>query len=109
MPGGQPPGTWWSIYYPWVVIRGRTVGGWRRAPKKGVQVVRGPPNRLDGGGWIGVSDRSLWTGEPSYDPFGWGIKYGSTISDDDYWRIWCEAAYDGNPPESEQLHPMKRS
>ncbi len=100
----------WSISYPDRVVHGRTAGGYRRAPKYRVQVICGPGGHPDGGGWIGVGpDRSLWTGEETYDPFGFGIKYGSAIDDDLYWRIWCEAAYDGNPPDSQRLHPMKRA
>ncbi len=104
----------WSISYRDRVINGRTAAGWRRAPDNGLQVVRSrAPFATDdggGGGWVGVGpDRRLWTGDSEYDPFGFGVKYGSSISDDEYWRIWCEAAYDGNPPESELLHPMKRA
>ena len=43
--------------------------------------------------WAGVTDRQLWTGEDSYDPFGWGAKKGKLISDEQYFRIWELAAY----------------
>jgi hypothetical protein len=100
----------WSIYYAdgshWA---GESETDWYLAPDGGVQVIVGPPGYWGGGGWIGVTDRSLWTGEDEYDPFGFGVKRGSVVPDDDYWKIWVLAAYDGNPPESERLHPMKRA
>lgn len=100
----------WSIHYPNYMFTGETAADWRRAPDTQLQVVRGPSDYEGGGGWIGVrhDDRSLWTGQDEYDPFGWGIKYGSAIDDDLYWRIWIAVAYDGNPPESERLHPARR-
>ena len=87
----------WGIYYPDKVIYGLSPEGWRQAPDQEVQVVvllDGVGNstcREDGSL---VEDRSLWTGESTYDPFGWGVKYGSTIPDADYWRIW-EGACNG--------------
>lgn len=74
---------------------GTTRLGWRRAPDGGVQVIAafpGPPEpHLSK--WSRVTDRYLWTGEDEYDPFGWGVKRGSLIPDEDYWRIWNEVAY----------------
>lgn len=70
----------------------RTPLGWERLPDHGVQVVAAWP-RTQPRRWTNVEDRDIWTGEDEYDPFGWGVKYGSLIDADEYERIWREAFY----------------
>lgn len=85
----------WTIYYgDGVVVHGQSNIDWQQAPNTGVQVVvcwRIPPwtNRP----WAGVIDRELWTGDDTYDPWGWGVKFGTWLPDEDYTAIWKRAAY----------------
>lgn len=90
----------WRIYYgDGSVVSGTSEDEWRAAPDDGVQVVAlmepypdlpdGQPQRP----WIGVDDRQLWTGTSEYDPFDWGVKYGSSVPDAEYFAIWERAAY----------------
>lgn len=84
----------WRIHYSDHVVEGHTRGDWLTAPDDNVQVVvllREPVLELGERRWIGVTDRLLWTGEDSYDPFGWGEKRGRLLPDEDYQRIWDEA------------------
>lgn len=83
----------WKIHYADRTLRGRTVKSFQRAPKHGVQVIavfgEGHNSRCREDGSL-VGDRKLYTGEGKYELAGC-VKYGSLISDADYWRIWEEA------------------
>lgn len=86
----------WAIHYSDRVVQGATREEWIAAPDDDVHVVvefRTPSQDLGEWKWTGVTDRFLWTGEDSYDPFGWGVKYGRLISDEEYQRIADEAFY----------------
>lgn len=95
----------WRIYYddPLQDYVGENQEDWIKVPVDGVQVIvlYEPPKIPH---WtypyndkvVTVTDRQLWTGLDVYDPFGWGIKYGSLISDKDYLDIWIRACTDGN-------------
>lgn len=91
----------WTIYYEGgVKVDGSTRYDWLNAPVEGVQVVvewREPchpcPDGRSERRFSGVDDRVLHTGEDVYDPFGWDMKFGSLIPDEDYERIWNEAAH----------------
>jgi len=89
----------WSIWYAdGSRVDGTTAADWHAAPKYGVQVVaewRIPASHERR--WYLVDDRFLWTGTDTFDPFGWGVKYGSLLSDADYFRIWNTAAYGQGP------------
>lgn len=68
---------------------------WDLAPDDGIQVIVVMEPYPDGRRpWRGVDDRQLWTGDPDYDPFGWGRKTGTLIPDDVYERIWERACGD---------------
>jgi hypothetical protein len=57
-------------------------------------IVNGAPFRP----WAGVNDRQLWTGDDSYDPFGYGHpKRGKLIDRTDYERI-ADLAFYGKKP-----------
>lgn len=90
----------WRIYYADRVVDGRTKADWLKAPDKGVQVVvlfkALEQVRWHYSGGV-VTDRQVWTGEDDYDPFGWGAKRGSLITDDDYRAIWERACGDDQP------------
>jgi hypothetical protein len=84
----------WRIYYAHGFIDGVSEQEWLSAPAYGVQIVvlfRTPAQELGERRWIGVKDRLLWTGVDEYDPFGWGAKTGTLISDAEYARICHEA------------------
>lgn len=88
----------WTIYYAnWDIIHGETKSDWLAYSDQTVQVVIGhePPTDDDrnGAGFIGCPNLRVWTGDPEYDPFGFGPKYGSTVEDRLYWEILHEAAY----------------
>jgi hypothetical protein len=92
----------WSIYFSGAVVSGRFRSDWLRAPDDDVQVwvLYEPPPLIDGVPfcpWTGVSDRQLLTGQDTYDPFGWGVKYGRRLPDVEYERIWRRAAYGPRP------------
>ena len=91
------------IYYPdRSVVEGSNEADWRAAPSTGVQVVVAFPKSQKTRWWypdhnghpITVNDRDLWTGTDSFDPFGWGPKDGSLVSDADYFLIWDRACGD---------------
>jgi CxxC motif-containing protein (DUF1111 family) len=93
----------WRIYYAdGSVVEGTSAEEWRAAPVFGVQVVAcmeaGPAPRWTWTDVYGrnraVRDRQLWTGEDDFDPFGWGVKHGQLIPDENYWRIWRRACTD---------------
>lgn len=91
----------WAIFYGnGSVFVGATRNDWRKAPASGVQAVVEyvPYDPLPDGHpfrpWLGVEDRRIWTGEDSYDPFGWGAKSGSLIDPAVYETIWRAAFYD---------------
>lgn len=89
----------WRIYYADMVVEGATAEEWLAAPDDGVQVVV-LFESTDYRGWKGVSgDRQLWTGDDEFDPFGFGVKRGLLIPDDDYLAIWERAIAD-SPPDS---------
>jgi len=85
-----------------LVCSGETEREWLAAPSEGVQVIVRFPRQtetgwtytLDGETHIKVMDRDLWTGEDSYDPFGWGAKQGALLEDDAYYAIWNRACGD---------------
>jgi len=85
----------WAIFYEGGRVFGETEEDWKFAREDGVQAIvlyETPLSlRWSCEGQV-VRDRQLWTGEDTYDPFGWGLKRGSLISDVAYWRIWKEAA-----------------
>jgi len=97
------PPKWIIFYSNRSVVSGVSEQDWLDAPDKGVQVVvLCEPTSYRG--WMGVpfdpvtglADRQLWTGEDTYDPFGWGVKYGSLISDATYFKIWERASRGNN-------------
>ena len=75
------------------VVEGSTADHWQAAPNAGVQVIARFPRDLSVR-WFGVDDRDLWTGEDNYDPFGWGVKTGTLLSDAEYFAIWERACGD---------------
>jgi hypothetical protein len=86
------------------VAEGSNRNNWRNASSTGVQVVIRWP-RENGTRWFytdangknhAISDRDMWTGEDVYDPFGWGIKLGSLLPDEQYQSIWNRAGGDSN-------------
>ncbi len=90
------------IYYetgPYIKIT--TPEEWSAAPLSGVQVIV-DMDHVGPSGWtypingvnVSVKDRQMFTGEDEYDPFGWGVKYGSLISGDQYFAIWERACGD---------------
>lgn len=92
-----------SIFYSDGRRDGINADDWRSHPVDRVQaVVLWKHNHYLG--WSGVprvvvdddvvADRHLWTGLDEYDPFGWGIKYGSLIDDRAYLDIYKKAAGD---------------
>ena len=91
----------WRIYYTGgAVAPGKTKADWRAAPDPGVQVVvlMAPP-APDNRRWFcpgvgSIEDRQLWTGTDTYDPFGWGVKYGSWVPRAEYNMIWERACGD---------------
>jgi hypothetical protein len=94
----------WSIYYgSGAVVSGRSRSAWVRAPDEDVQVVvlwEEPPivNGYPFRPWTGVSDRQLWTGEDTYDPFDYGHpKRGKLMDRDEYERIARRAFYGKRP------------
>lgn len=75
-------------------VDGATKADWRAAPAVGVQVVvrwREPEVVRWGTPDGPIRDREIWTGDDSYDPFGWGEKIGTLIDDAAYKAIWREA------------------
>jgi len=92
----------WRIYYGnGKIVRGSSEAEWLAAPSDDVQVVvlmDGKPHgwsyKNDKGENTPVLDRDLWTGEDSYDPFGWGAKKGALLSDVAYFKIWNRACGD---------------
>lgn len=86
----------WRIHYAdGSMVCGDTPAEWMAAPSGGVQavvlMVPGPLRwHIDG---RNVVDRQLWTGDDEYDPFGWGVKYGSLISASAYADILGQAAH----------------
>lgn len=89
----------WRIYYAdGSVVSGKDQTDWLSAPGTGVQVVVlmvPPDNRRWWCPAIGsVEDRRLWTGTDTYDPFGWGVKFGSWMPRADYDVIWERACGD---------------
>ena len=85
------------IYYEHTHVDVDTKDAWTAAPDEGVQVVvelcADAPVRWDCDGKV-VRDRKLWTGDDEYDPWGWGVKYGKLISDEEYFEIWRRACND---------------
>ncbi len=91
----------WRIYYgAAAVVSGTTKRQWRAAPDDGVQVVvlMAPPavgnRRWHAPGIGSITDRQLWTGTGTYDPFGWGEKAGSWVPRREYDMIWERACGD---------------
>lgn len=85
-----------TIHYSDRVVHGKTQEDWVNAPSDDVQVVvewRLPVHALGEWKYAGVTDRVLWTGEDTYDPFGWGVKYGRWMYDYDYHQLWEVAAH----------------
>ncbi len=85
------------------VVKGSIKATWAVAPDIGVQVVVDMDtlshqwSYKDKEGQVtSVRDRSLWTGQDFYDPFGWGEKEGTLVEDKVYWAIWKGACTDGN-------------
>lgn len=82
------------VYEKQDVVVGETRDDWRALPDDGVQVVARWPRELPVR-WscdaVPVTDRDLWTGEDSYDPFGWGVKKGSLLTDEQYLTCWRRA------------------
>lgn len=97
------PATEWYIFYEdELVVWGRHGFDWLNAPSEGVQYVVLMEPYPDGRRpWRGVDDRQIWTGDDEYDPFGWGVKYGSLIDDAIYYGMWDRVAY-GQWPFSQQ-------
>ena len=95
----------WRIYYSGgMVVNGATPLEWKDAPAEDVQVVvvlspppLVPPDRFRTGYvHCGRKDRTFYTGVDEYDPLGYGQpKFGSLLSDDDYFAIW-DRAYGDN-------------
>ena len=90
----------WTIWYSFGRIDGLGASEWRAAPTEDVQVVvewRAPCHPCSDGRserrFVGVTDRVLHTGIDEYNPFGYGIKYGAWMTDDDYQDVWEVAAY----------------
>lgn len=83
----------WRIYYgDGSVVTGTTEPEWTAAPAEDVQVVvLMEPYPHNFRPWRGVSDRQIWTGDDTYDPFGWGVKHGKLISRRRYDAIWKRA------------------
>lgn len=87
------------------VAEGNSRGNWKSAGNTGVQVVvsfpRTQPIRWhyinSAGQVIVVEDRDLWTGEDTYNPFGFGGKTGELINDAEYFAIWERACADPAP------------
>ncbi len=93
------------IYYgvgPYVEVQ--TSEEWAAAPPSGVQAIVNMEHRGHSGSiyeakpgkWVSVRDRFIWTGDDQYDPFGWGVKFGKLIPDDQYFAIYNKACTDGN-------------
>lgn len=93
------------VYYetgPYIKIT--TPEEWSDAPFSGVQVIADMEHKGSSGSmWTddqgvnhSVRDRWIWTGDPSYDPLGWGEKEGTLIPDDQYFAIYNKACTDGN-------------
>lgn len=85
-----------TIYYSDHVAHGVTADDWRALPNEDVQVVvewRAPVQEAGELIYAGVTDRVLWTGEDTYDPFGWGVKRGRWMYDYDYRQLWERAAH----------------
>jgi len=91
----------WKIYYHDSVFEGTTLEEWIAAPDDGVQVVviEAPwpeppyPDRFETG-WVSCArrDKQFYTGVDEYDPLGYGVKkFGSLLSDEDYFAIWDKA------------------
>lgn len=87
--------TLWRVYYAnGLVVSGKDQADWLAAPNKGVQVIvlmESPAQSYRR--WFcykigSIEDRQLWTGEDKYDPFGWGVKFGSWMPRADYDVIW---------------------
>ena len=76
------------------LYRGYTRRNWRAMPDDGVQVVTLQAPYPDGRRpWVGVEDRQIWTGDETYNLYGWGEKRGSLIADEDYAALWWQAFY----------------
>lgn len=76
------------------LFSGRSAVDWRLAPDDGVlHVIRPRHLALHERRWKGVEDRDLWTGESYYDPFGWGVKRGVLVTDEEYFKTFDLAAY----------------
>ena len=84
----------WSVWYSFGRVDGVGASEWRAAPTEDVQVV--VEWRVPVGGerkFANVTDRMIWTGTDEYNPFGYGIKYGAWMADEDYQDVWEVAAY----------------
>jgi hypothetical protein len=88
-----------TIYYgDGSTVSGSTRNQWRNAPAVGVQaVVLWEVPHYTERPWTNVSDRKLWTGDDTYNPFGWGVKSGALLPDAAYRQIWNRAFYDARP------------
>lgn len=91
------------LYYPGSVVRGpHSHETWEAGPDDELQVVvlMEPPavpcRTYPGpdGHPVLVTDRRLWEGEGELDPFGWGPKRGSLLSDGEFRAIWVRACTD---------------
>lgn len=82
----------WAIWYPDRVVAGMSAEEYKDAPADDVQVIAAQPGYAAPhlSPWAHVWRWRLWTGLGEYDPFGWGIKYGALLPDEEYRRIWRE-------------------
>ena len=88
-----------TIYYGDGTTRsGTKKADWVKAPNTNVQVVvewRTPS--VTERPWTLVLDRYIWTGDETYDPFGYGAKSGALIFDQQYTAIWQSAFWEPKP------------
>jgi len=84
----------WSVWYSFGRFDGVGASAWRAAPTVGVQVVVEWREPVGGERkFANVTDRIIWTGTDEYNPFGYGMKYGAWMTDEDYQDVWEVAAY----------------
>ena len=88
----------WDIYYPDRMISGYTEEEWNAASDIGVQVLvywKPYPSHISKWGHV-INNRQLWTGDDEYSINGWKPKVGTLLPNEEYWKIWEEAAYGPN-------------
>lgn len=85
-----------TIFYSDAVCHGLTAEDWRALSDHDVQVVvewRPPVQARGELRYAGVHDRMLWSGEDTYDPFGWGVKFGRWMDYGAYMALFERAAH----------------